>query len=253
MHSPNPFFSRQAKQYSCYLRPGEQEARLAYHKTSKQGKKKQEALAQLHSFIQEETYPCLAAKASFNTEAYRAGLYPLLGSDQATSGLCYDLYTFIQERAEIGSQFTSFMAIFESPTPENELEFEQLLWRQLGLLDKQNKQFFSWNKEVSANPESADFSFSFGGQAFFVIGMHPKASRLARRFPFPMLVFNPHEQFETLKEQGLYTGMKEQIRKRDKALQGTINPMAEDYGAASEARQYAGRKVGPSWKCPFKK
>ena len=250
MHSPNPFYSRQAKQYSCYLRPAEQEAPT---ETSKTGDKKQAALTQLNSFIQDETYPCLAAKASFNTEAYRAGLYPALGSAQVTSGLCYDLYTFIQERPGMGSQFTSFMAIFESPSPENELEFEQLLWGQLRLLDKQNKQFFSWNKEVSANPESPDFSFSFGGQAFFVIGMHPKASRLARRFPFPMLVFNPHGQFEALKEQGLYTGMKEQIRKRDKALQGTVNPMVEDFGAASEARQYAGRKVGSSWKCPFNK
>lgn len=251
MSKQNPFHSLQAKKYSCYIRPetinelspSEEQPGVTDRKTA--------VIHRLNDFIQADTYPCLAAKASFNTAVYRAGIYPALADEQATEGLSYDLYRFIQEKEAMESNFTSFLAVFDSPLPESELEFEQLLWQQLRLLDKKSRQLFSWNKEVSSNPEDADFSFSFAGQAFFVVGMHPKASRMSRRFSSPMLVFNPHEQFEQLKENGLYDGMKSQIRKRDEALQGSLNPVLEDFGTASEARQYAGRHVSENWKCPF--
>lgn len=250
MHIYNPFNSKQARQNSYYLNP-ETQAEAPISKNNTGSPKHEVALRELNSFIQADTYPCLAAKASFNTLAYRAGVYPLLADEGVTEGLCHDLITFIRERKSIDSRFTSFLAVFETPVPESELEFEQLLWKQLSLLDGRSKEFYSWNKEVSPNPDADDFSFSFGGQAFFVVGMHPKASRIARRFSYPMLVFNPHEQFEELKAQGLYPGMQKKIRKRDRALQGSINPMLKDFGKASEARQYAGRKVGANWKCPF--
>lgn len=245
----NPFHSKEAIQYSAYQRPEVQEEVLSETRQPKASKEK--PLQQLRNFIQAESYPCLAAKAAFNTASYRTGIYPAMASEQVTAGLCRDLIQFIREKPHIKGQFTSFLAVFESPFPADEKEFEQLLWKQLSLLDARSKQFYAWNKEVSANPEAEDFSFSFGGQAFFVVGMHPKASRLARHFSYPLLAFNPHEQFEELKEQGLYTGMKNQIRKRDLALQGSQNPMLEDFGTASEALQYAGRKLEPNWKCPF--
>ena len=51
---------------------------------------------------------------------------------------------------------------------------------------------------VSADPDNPHFSLSFGGEAFFVVGLHPDASRPARRFARPTMVFNLHDQFETL-------------------------------------------------------
>lgn len=50
---------------------------------------------------------------------------------------------------------------------------------------------------------------------------------------------------------GKYTTVKKRIRKRDKKLQGTINPVLKDFGKDSEAKQYSGRSVGNDWKCPF--
>jgi FPC/CPF motif-containing protein YcgG len=47
-----------------------------------------------------------------------------------------------------------------------------------------------------------------------------------------------------------FEGLRDAIRERDTKLHGTVNPMLSDYGAHSEARQYAGRQVGPHWKCP---
>jgi FPC/CPF motif-containing protein YcgG len=49
---------------------------------------------------------------------------------------------------------------------------------------------------VSADPNDPHFSLSFGGEAFFVVGLHPRASRPARRFERPAPIFNLRDQFE---------------------------------------------------------
>jgi FPC/CPF motif-containing protein YcgG len=105
---------------------------------------------------------------------------------------------------------------------------------------------------VSADPADPNFSLSFGGEAFFVVGLHPGASRPARRFPKPTLVFNIHDQFERLRSEGRYETMRKRILERDKALAGDINPMLARHGEASEAAQYSGRLVGEEWACPFR-
>lgn len=66
-----------------------------------------------------------------------------------------------------------------------------------------------------------------------------------------MLVFNLHRQFDALRSAGRYERMKAVIRQRDTALQGSANPMLDDFGTRSEARQYAGRAVSEGWTCPF--
>ena len=108
-----------------------------------------------------------------------------------------------------------------------------------------------WDESVSPDPNDSDFSFSVKGKAFYIIGMHPNSSRLARQAPYCTVVFNLHWQFEKLREMGTYQKVKERIRKRDKALQGTINPILRDFGTDSETKQYSGREVEANWKCPF--
>jgi hypothetical protein len=81
--------------------------------------------------------------------------------------------------------------------------------------------------------------------------MHPLASRLARRSPLPVLVFNPHAQFERLRVSGGYDRVRDVVRRRDAKLQGTINPMVADHGQGSEARQYSGRVVDAGWRAPL--
>jgi uncharacterized protein len=85
----------------------------------------------------------------------------------------------------------------------------------------------------------------------FVIGMHPKASRLARTARYPTMVFNLHEQFERLRARGKFETMKQIIRAREMAFQGSINPMLKNFGESSEASQYSGRPVSGNWPCPF--
>ena len=105
--------------------------------------------------------------------------------------------------------------------------------------------------EFSGDPDDPHFSLSFGGEAFFVVGLHPNASRPARRFDRPVLVFNLHDQFERLREEGRYERMREAILERDAALAGSINPMLAKHGEVSEARQYSGRIIPDNWTCPF--
>ena len=104
---------------------------------------------------------------------------------------------------------------------------------------------------MSRDPDDPYFSLSFGGEAFFVVGLHPKASRPARRFEHPTMVFNLHDQFEMLRRQDRYEKLRTTILDRDVKLAGDVNPMLASHGTISEARQYSGRAVPEGWVCPF--
>ena len=132
-----------------------------------------------------------------------------------------------------------------------EEEFEGHLWTALQTLYDVDRLYNPPDPKVAEDPEAGDFGFSFAGRGFFVIGLHPASSRLARRFPWPTLVFNAHAQFDRLKADGRYPKLQGAIRAREMALQGSLNPNLSDFGERSEARQYSGRAVGEDWRCPF--
>ena len=194
-------------------------------------------------------FPCVAAKASVKTGVYRFGAYSEMASLDTTLALARDLRAFQVLQPQLNSGFTSFMAIFERPGLVDEITFERLVWEQLSALSMLDDAPYS--DEVSPDSTSPDFGYSFGGQAFFLVGLHPGASRLARKFEYATLVFNSHHQFRALKADGRWPRFQEQIRKRDRQLQGNINPNLADFGTASEARQYSGRAVEPDWQAPF--
>jgi len=229
-----------------------------------------EAEAAFRQFVLRPEFPCLGAKAAFNSDSQTLRTFDELGSEEATNDLLAALYDFTRlvgrdsvepnHRATSDpggstesrpTEYATFVAIFEHPRQTNEQEFENLLWKQLRLLHDDDAAGHDWDPAVSSDPADPHFSFSFGGQALYVIGMHANSSREARRFPWPTLVFNPHEQFERLRADGKWKHMQETIRQRDLELQGTINPMLSDFGERSEARQYSGRAVEENWRAPF--
>ena len=65
------------------------------------------------------------------------------------------------------------------------------------------------------------------------------------------MVFNLHDQFETLRAEGRYDSLRQSILERDRQLAGSINPMLARHGETSEARQYSGRRIDEGWVCPF--
>jgi hypothetical protein len=201
--------------------------------------------------VMNPTFPCLGAKAAYNSGAYQICIYQDLADPRSSGLLARDLEVFQKSDMRRTSEYATFAAIFREPGEITEEEFENLLWSQLQQLHDIDMKRHHWDSSVSSDPRDPHFSFSFSGEALYVIGLHAHSSRLSRRFPWPTLIFNPHAQFERLRHDGKWQQMRAAIRKRDLALQGSTNPMLSDFGESSEARQYSGRAVNDDWRAPF--
>ena len=203
------------------------------------------------AFVDDDGFPCLAGKGSLHRDQCTVGVYGALGSRAAARTMAGALSSFVEATPGDGTGLRSFVAVFPRHTPTDEHEFEAALWRQLRYLHEVDPAGDAWDPTVSADPASPEFSFSFAGRGLFVVGLHPASSRLARRFAWPALAFNPRTQFERLRAEGRFERLRAMVRERDVALQGSLNPNLADFGEASEARQYSGRAVEPEWRCPF--
>lgn len=202
--------------------------------------------------ISARDFPCVGAKSALST-----GRLKVVACHRLTSGwddlrIHKNLMTWSSQYRSDPSGLRSLAFAFDGPVDLDELEFEQAMWERLqSLADKDAWLGQEYDRRVSADPADPHFSLSFGGTAYFIVGLHPNASRPARRFPQPTLVFNLHDQFERLREDGRYDRMRETIMARDVALAGSPNPMLQRHGEASAAAQYSGRAVNDGWKCPF--
>ena len=193
-------------------------------------------------------YPCLGARSVFKRERATVVRHDDLEAPETARALLEQLREYAAT-VDPEEGFVSFVAGFRGPEVRDEKHFEEMLWALLQRLHDVDEQ--PWAPEVSADPNDPHFAFSVAGTPFFIVGLHPKASREARRMPLPGLVFNLHEQFESLREEGGFERMRDTIRRRDEELQGSINPMVSDHGETSEARQYSGRKLEKAWEAPF--
>lgn len=203
------------------------------------------------AFVSGPDFACVAARAAYKSKQIKtfvAGNMACPASDQAILDF---LYGFVNEYRSANSLFHSATVIFTGPTLPDENSFDRLLWQRLQALSDRDATNYNYDKRVSDDPSSPDFSFSLKEEAFFIIGLHPQSSRLARRFAYPTIVFNPHAQFETLRQENHYESMKRTVRMRDMKLSGSINPMLDDYRSASETLQYSGKKYDSSWQCPL--
>ncbi len=252
MTTVNPFDGELALRHSRYFGTRNGRAVLLNDPTAPPDLFASAAVGAFRGFVLNPLFSCVGAKSAVMNEGYRLGVYDRLGGAEATAGLCRDLFTFSREaeQAEDG-EFMTFVAMFRQPTDLDEREFERMLWVQLHKLNLLDAPLHDWDPSVSADPESPHFGFSFAETAFFIVGLHPNSSREARQFPWPTLVFNPHAQFQLLKEEGRWDRLQEVIRTREEKLQGSLNPNLADYGTATEARQYSGRAVEPDWHPPF--
>jgi len=203
--------------------------------------------ADFKDFILKRKHPCVMAKTVFLMEKYHIRTYASITGEDSAVALLNDLERYIQQYDFDSNEFESFIAVFPNDTFDTEIHFENALWKLLQRLHDMDDK--DWDPEVSDNPE--DSNFSLKGRAFYIVGLHPNSSRIARQSPQPTIVFNLHWQFETLREMGTYKRVKKRIRKRDKKLQGNINPVLKDFGNDTETKQYSGRQVEGDWKCPF--
>lgn len=252
----NPFDSADATENSCYVsyKPGQRHA----HVMANSGLRLEWTLAihvheQVRALILNPAFPCTLGRSAIANNAYRFGFYRDATSSASIQGLCRDLWWFATEQPKIfADQFSTFIASFQEPLVKDALDFETLLWNVLQSLNHLDAAHHKWDPTTSSDPESNLFSFSFAGRSFFLVGLNPHSLRFSRKFPYPTLVFNSHNQFERLRAEGKFEKVQNTIRERDILLQGDINPNLHNYGEASEAKQYSGRFVSEDWKCPFK-
>lgn len=200
-------------------------------------------------FILDEDHPCIMSRTMFEMDTFHMHSYKNPDSEATTEQLLKDLKNYIDGYDFDSPEFYSFIAVFPGLSPLSEKDFEEFLWTKLQDLHELDDS--PWDHAVGDDPQADDFSFSLGGKAFYIVGMHPNSSRAARQSPYPCLVFNLHWQFEQLREMGTYDRIRDTIRKRDLEKNGSVNPMLADFGKGNEAAQYSGRKVDEAWKCPF--
>lgn len=267
-----PFDDPIASAYSCYagiLPPAQSPSgqRVASNRLYKIPRGKLEAdkaddrvtpLAQtahdmLRAHILGEHFPCIGARSAFARGSYRFGFYKDLAHRSSVIAMGRDLRRFVMEYEQLGD-FTTFIASFKYPQQTTEAAFEKLLWQHLQLMHDLDATS-GWDPNYSPNPDDPGFAFSFTNCAFFVVGMHPGASRFARKAAFATLVFNPESQIRRLKEAGEIDKFARTVRDRDIQYQGSINPSlpTDHTTTGGEARVYSGMAHRPnaSWKCPF--
>lgn len=201
-------------------------------------------------FVAERDFPCLGAKSAQS----RGRLHYLhardIESDSADRLITAGVQAFAADVTS-HSMFVSLVVLFPRSARLSEQAFETALWQRLQSIHALDRASYRWDPNVSSDPASARFSMSVGGRAFYVIGLHPDASRPARRFSCPAMVFNLHSQFERLREDGRYPRLRRAIIERDVAFSGSANPMLAVHGESPEARQYSGRQLDAGWVCPF--
>ena len=206
----------------------------------------------LKIWVRDDEFPCVGAKAALSQGEMTTIVLPDISLSGGDARLHAALLGFVSRARLKPTLFQSFAALFEAPDDLSEQVFEDRLWERVqAISDRDCHIGHLWDERVSSDPTDPHFSLSFAGEAFFVVGLHPHASRPARRFDTPVLIFNMHGQFERLRAEGRYERLRETILRRDVRLAGSINPMLQRFGEASEARQYSGRTVTKGWRCPF--
>jgi FPC/CPF motif-containing protein YcgG len=211
------------------------------------------ATESVKQFIAQPQFPCAGAKTALAKDQITVKKYDDMRCESNNVDLLTDIYEF-SERFNIKEHmYSSFVSVFEQPETFSEREFEDALWTKLQQLHDIDCRLNDWDKTVSSDPASTNFSYSLGSKAFFIIGLHPNAARRSRKFHRPAIVFNLHAQFEHLREHGKFEVFRDHIREKDAAFCGDKNASLANHGDESEARQYSGRKVEANWQCPFHK
>lgn len=210
----------------------------------------EETILAFETFLGRTAYPCLGAKSALSRHALQAFCADDIRQDTMDAGIAERLQSFASATNQ-DDVFVSLAVLFPGSPLLSEIEFEDALWRRLHAIRQIDRVDHVWDDSVSDDPASRHFSMSVGGKGFFIVGLHPGASRVARRFQCPVMVFNLHSQFELLRSDGRYEKLRSAIVARDVLFSGSSNPMLAAYGQRSEARQYSGRNVGEDWMCPF--
>ncbi len=202
--------------------------------------------------IEDTDFPCLGAKAALAQGNLAIGSAGAITAPRDDARIHDRLVRWSSTPQGDAQTLRSLAVVFAGPRDLGERDFERALWERLSALTAIDRaRGHAPDPAYSMDPADPLFALSFGGRAYFAVGLHPNASRRARRAPSPTIVFNLHDQFTELRKADKYERMREVILARDEAFDGNPNPMIARHGEVSEARQYSGRAVEGDWVCPF--
>ena len=144
------------------------------------------AREELFAAIANEGFPCVGAKSALA----RGSLKVIVGHSIQSA---WDDVRIHSELLEWASAYRrdpaglrSLAVVFDGPDDLDEEQFEAAMWERLqSLADKDEWRGQDYDPRVSPDPADTHFSLSFGGEGFFVVGLHPSASRPARRVARP--------------------------------------------------------------------
>jgi uncharacterized protein len=204
------------------------------------------------NFINNKIFPCVGAKTAISKNQLSCMVAGNIFCPSHDKEILSYLYSFIDNYQLSNNNFHSAAIIFTGPENITEEMYETAFWQRLQAISNIDAQLFGFDKRVSSDIDSPLFSFSIKEEAMFVVGMHAASSREARRFAYPAIIFNPHEQFDVLKRTNKYKSLQSSIRKRDIAFSGSINPMLNDHAITPEIVQYSGKNYGNQFTCPLK-
>lgn len=210
------------------------------------------ARADFEAFVAGEGFSCVAARSALQRETMRFVCVESFTDPRYTPMLHRRIAEFARERDDVDAHLATLVVIFGGPLGMDEAAFEEMLWSQLQLLADVDSDQYPYAKGYSPDPRSDQFAMSVAGEPFFVVGLHPAASRLSRRFRLPVLVFNSHVQFERLKERGVYQMIQRSVRRAEMALQGSLNPALAEFGETPEAVQYASNSCPLELRVPLR-
>ena len=210
---------------------------------------KEKVERELQTMIGDALYPCNAAKGVLARSNIEVCVVDQMTSKKAAETVRGGLEAFSQQQS--AKELVSFIVAFNDQPIYCEHQYDSLFWNFLQQLHDVDAPLSPWDEHVSRDPNDPKFSFSVGGEAYYLIGLNPHSSRKARRFPVPAIVFNLHRQFEALRQAGKYSRLRDTVRANDVRYSGSVNPMLQDFGSASESMQYSGQEHEEGWQCPL--
>lgn len=197
--------------------------------------------SELIKFINQTNFPCIMAKTVSRIGWLQTLTLKDIENEENIIKFQKNMYHFIDHYHSSADTLHSFVLMIENKHYQSFECFEEKFWNFLIKIDYFDKILYHHDDRVHSDPQSDNFSFSLMEEAFFILALHPNSPRRSRQFSLPAIVFNPHQQFEKLRTNGVFVKIRDIIRKKDKLLQGFSNPMLSDFGDKSEVYQYTGR------------
>lgn len=195
------------------------------------------------------SHPCIGAKASFVS----GNFYFCVLEDMETVSSALTVCETFSEYLKLTDGSDDFVKTFALVFLDNAADaqdFAQKYWRFLQIVHDIDSLSHEWDPSVSSDANDSNFEFSLNGRAIFTTTLNPGHHRPARRFAYPTWICNQTRQFEKLRELGQFSKWQIAIRQADASLDpsGMANPLLEDHGVASSAKQLAGWPTDP---CPL--